>query len=230
MVGKSLRKSLAIRKTSVCAGKTSDEAPGILSLAGSRRQRRLDGVLAKALGRQVTGRPGSRSASLHDSPGPFELRGQSGNRGLHDLLSEALPLQVVPDGRVAVSPLRQCRRPGPCEAVVVYEPGPSQDVERLRQGGRRDRSTLKPFGEPAFGEVAPAQRVGRNPERFDPPQFSPKETEARAIERAAFRQPGADGHVDRDAPPGSAVQLDLHTPTPIGPQGRDRGHYVCPCQ
>src|ERR671919_623681 len=118
----------------------------------------LDGVLAEAAPGKIGRYGGPAPAPVDDCGRPVTFRLQCGERRLHDLGRDSLPLQIPPDRLVAVSPpgKRRCAVDG--EPVVVDEPGALERAERITPLRLVDAGAAQPGVESARRVVTPPQR------------------------------------------------------------------------
>src|SRR5439155_10209101 len=146
-------------------------------------------------------------------------------RRLHGLAGDTLLLEIVTNGRVAVSALCERLDASSREAGVVEESRPSEHFQRLLRSGRSDRGPLEPLGQAPRGQVPPPQGVGGHRERLRTTELAAQEPQRGSVEGAALGEADPGGNVDRDDSPRRAVQLDGDATGPLAAQRRDRRHY-----
>jgi hypothetical protein len=143
-----------------------------------------------------------------DADGAVTLRLERGESLGRELGVDAVALEVEADRRVAVAPRGERERTAAREPRVVEEAGLRQHRDRARPLGRRDGAPLEALLQPPRREVAVAKRAGGGGERVVAPELAADRSGTLAVELRAHPEPGPRDHLERERPPGRAVELD----------------------
>ncbi len=109
----------------------SDEAHLVYRVSGQICNERLERLLRKALGRQVTGCLWRSAAHVDDPRGPIRLGLEALESGADVLVRHAMPLQVVRDEVIPGPSRREQSRSVTRETMIVDEPGALHHLQRL---------------------------------------------------------------------------------------------------
>lgn len=109
----------------------SDEAHLVYSVSGQICNERLERLLRKALGSQVTGCLWRSAAHVDDPCGPVRLGLEVLESDADVLVRHAMPLQVVRDEVIPGPPRRKQSRSVARETMIVDEPGTLHCLQRL---------------------------------------------------------------------------------------------------
>lgn len=213
----------AIRKLRFCAGKMSVIAFSWYSGRGAFRNGpsacSLERILREAFAREAAGGPKARPSQVDDLRRSGGLRLELGDGGLHELVRDATPDQIVADHGVSGLSLRKRLSPAAREARVIDSARPHQARQRLAPGERCDLVPRKPVGKLFLGQIAPRERAGGLRHRLMPHELTAYSPRPGAIELDTDRQACRQDCLGRQGPPGLLFQYDLDAPARAREQG-----------
>jgi hypothetical protein len=187
------------------------------------RNEAVEDILAEAASRECTSGANTAPEAGFERGDPLGL-GCQRRDGLGDCARvEAALLEVMADGLVAVAALRQRRRTRACETGIVEETDPAKHGDRLQAMRRPNPTGRQPVGEFSLGAVTDAQRTCGNVERFEAAPLASQYAGLFPLEVAALGEAGPDDSLERQGPPGRAVELDRDAVAPDSERGDD-GH------
>jgi hypothetical protein len=159
----------------------------------------------------MSGKPprgrGALAAPGSDPDRALGLGVEGRDRGAHMHLRDARRQQLVLDQRVTRSARRERRGTEAREAFVVDDPGALQRVEGLVGCPRCDASGPESGEKGRTRPIAMDERLGGGVPRLRPAELAAQFSQVTAAELRLPSEADPDGDLERDPPPGGAVEL-----------------------